>query len=181
MSNFSPDAINASSDVISSPLRNNFNKLQTLLNGGLGDDQFADNTLSGLKLKDGTIAISKTALGTYTAWAAWTPTWTGFSVDPTATARCCQIGKVGFVELACSIGGTSNATTITITLPFTAKSNGQRLCSQTFNNGGLLPDPAQIVLAGGSATVDIYKDATRAVWTASGGKYVNFAFSYEIN
>lgn len=46
---FTPEVINTVDDVLSSPLRNNFNKLQTLLNAGLGNDQFADGALSMVK------------------------------------------------------------------------------------------------------------------------------------
>jgi hypothetical protein len=78
MSTFAPENIPSSADVLSSPLRNNFNKLQTLLNSGLGDDQFADNTLSGLKLADGTVTATKCA---QTGW-----TLTGSNITPTSVS-----------------------------------------------------------------------------------------------
>jgi hypothetical protein len=50
MAIFNPEAIDTQDDVLSSPLRNNFNSLQTLLAAGLGDDQFADHAISEVKL-----------------------------------------------------------------------------------------------------------------------------------
>ena len=51
----------------------------------------------------------------------WVPTWTGFSDNPTSvSATYIRIGKFCHVTLN-GTAGTSNATTLTVTLPFTSK------------------------------------------------------------
>jgi hypothetical protein len=69
------------------------------------------------------IAISKTELGTYTAWTNWTPTFTASGSMTIGSlsisiARYCQIGKIVYFQVYASMttGGTaSNA--IKFTLP----------------------------------------------------------------
>jgi hypothetical protein len=68
----------------------NWTALRDLVNGQLDNDN--------IKASAG-IAISKTALGIYTAWTDWTPTYYGTTSAGTGTyttqeGRYCQIGKV---------------------------------------------------------------------------------------
>jgi hypothetical protein len=70
------------------------------------------------------IAISKTALGTYTAWTTWVPTYTvngagTWSSVTTRTAQYTQIGKVVFFIWSGlgTTSGISSARQITLSLP----------------------------------------------------------------
>lgn len=172
MSLFSPDTINTSDDVLSAPLRNNFNKLQTLLNGGLTDDQFADNILSGLKLKDATVTAAKTALGgSFLAWDDWTPTPGGFSVNPTINyARWMQLGKLVIITYRDQIDGTSNSTNLTIAgLPVTPLRTQRFPVISARNNGGII-NTAIVDVTAASTTLTLYTDHPGTGWANTNGK-----------
>jgi len=69
------------------------------------------------------------------AWKDWTPTLSGFSVDPTkSTYRYSRIGKWVALSITQIGNGTSNATTFTISLPFTAASGAIGLAAIVNNS-----------------------------------------------
>lgn len=187
MSLFTPETIGTSDDILSSPHRNNYNKLQTLLNGGLGDDQFADNIITGLKLKDNTVPTGKIL---QSDWSTWTPTWAGFSAAPTLDyARYIRIGKLVVCQIRTSANGTSNANTFTLTLPVAPRTAAiDILPIHIINNG--ISGFGHIQMSGGSTTVGVYRITgtdmdnitTFVAWTASGQKgfgTLMIEFSYE--
>jgi hypothetical protein len=132
MATFSPENIPASADVISSPLRNNFNKLVTLLNAGLGDDQFADDTLSGSKLKTGTVPLTKTTLIQY--------------MNSSVTTKLAVIGGVAS-RLTTGSGYFSAA----VTLPVTMADTNYRI-TVTQSNYGAADQIARVFTASKSTT-----------------------------
>lgn len=149
-----------------------------------------DGTILNVDVNDSAaIAISKTTLGTYTAWAAWTPTFTGFSADPNIIfARYTQIGKLVFAVL--SIGnGTSNATGFTFSIPVAANAafNYETTGFPIVNNG--VAGMGRLVISnGGPATLyrvtgtDFANLTWGATWTNSGNKGLGSAlvqFLYE--
>ena len=160
MSQFNPQAINAADNILSSPLRNNFNALQTLLNGGLGQDQFADGVLPMTKLTG------------YIAPTSWVPTYGGFSTPPTVqSALYWQIGKTGFIWIRNSGNGTSNSTSFSITnLPLTpATGSGSGIdypvMSAVDNGSGVNTAMAQ--LAAGATTINFFKDQNFGALTST--------------
>lgn len=107
------------------------------------------------------------------AWYNWTPTYTGFSSNPTATARYMRMGNtVCFVIDTMNSPGTSNATTLTITLPFaTGLNTALHTVTCRGMDSGLTPvNPAMIYMQVNTATVSIYKDFNGGNWTNSGSK-----------
>lgn len=127
--------------------------------------------------------ISKTALGTYTAWAAWTPTLSGWSGTPTTTARWTQIGKLVTVEIA--VSGTSNATNCVFTLPvapaFGGLLNIAVPIARAADNGTYVTTGGPFIdLISGSTTANCYKDATGTTWTNANSKTILAIFSYEV-
>lgn len=56
-------------------------------------------------------------------WQAWTPTFTGFSSNPTGRFRYCLIGKLCFCVAFMSGAGTSNANVFELTAPFTSSNS----------------------------------------------------------
>lgn len=116
-------------------------------------------------------------------WQAWTPTFTGFSADPSSvTARYTLNGKMCTIYLD-STAGTSNATTFTITLPFAAANTS----SQSFaglmvsNNSAATTSPGLIRTRVNSNVADLYLNSSAAAWTASGTKNARISsFAYEI-
>lgn len=115
------------------------------------------------------------------AWTAWTSHATaGFSGSPTVTCRYKLTGKTCTVYYAAT--GTSNATTLTFTLPAAAKSAVMYLGPVIANSGTTATTPGRIALTAGSTTATVTRDGSGATWTNSGTKTVNgFVFTYEVD
>lgn len=118
--------------------------------------------------------------GSPNTWQTWVPTYTGFSANPVVSAaRYSLIGKTCTVHLH-SAAGTSNATTLTVTLPFAAANTA------TFQAPVLVVDNGFVVLGRIITTVNsnvlnVYATAGAGPFTGSGGKAVYLAgFTYEI-
>lgn len=112
-------------------------------------------------------------------WIAFTPTFTGFSVNPTVTSRYRQIGKTVFWKMITTVNGTSNATGFTATLPVTAReTQGAAGFGHGVDNGAALATPVRIDLS--STTVaTFYTNAAAAAWTNVNAKMVQFSIAYE--
>lgn len=119
------------------------------------------------------------AMGAYTDY---TPSFTGFSVAPTSiTARYFLSGKMCTVWYTSS-AGTSNATTLTITLPFNASSSASQyfISVQATNSGTAATSPGMLVTRTSSNIADVYLTAAAGAWTANGSKNIRFVITYEI-
>ena len=110
----------------------------------------------------------------------WTPTFTGFSADPTnVVARYSLNGK--WCTLTCTMtSGTSNATGFTITLPFTARAVTVHSGALAVDNGTGQGTPLRVDLAASSNIATLYKTPAGTAWTASGSKGCRMEFTYEI-
>lgn len=116
------------------------------------------------------IAISKTALGTFTDWTSWTPTYAGsgsmtWTSITTNHALYCQIGKVVFFSIRAqgTFGGTA-AATITFTLPITP--------TQVVGGACLIDDGSRVsgnwLNSGGTALVNRYDATNFSLGTSRG-------------
>ncbi len=114
-------------------------------------------------------------------WTAWVPTWTGFSVDPVLTfARYHIDGKMCTCILTTTTSGTSNATTLSFTLPFSA-ARAVVGTARGSNNGATLADPVLLVSTASSNVCNAYLTfGPTTAWTAANGKQINFQFVYEL-
>ena len=114
-------------------------------------------------------------------WFNFTFSYGGFSANPTPTIlRYSLHGRVCYVKMTATGNGTSNATSLTITVPFAAaQSEKVHNAGRGVDNGGVLANPVQASLSSSSATVTFLKhdDST---WTNTGNKSVNFQFFFEI-
>ena len=111
-----------------------------------------------------------------TQWRTWAPTYGGFSSAPaTHVSRYKIVGRdLWFYEREAT-NGTSNATTLTLTLPFAALtlSNADwQGTAQSVDNNVTQPSMCQLRVLSGSSTLEAYKDASGAAWTNSGNKRV---------
>jgi hypothetical protein len=80
------------------------------------------------------------------------------------------------------IYGTSNSTTISFTLPYTAINGGTSYGNPllyTYDNGVMLSTPGLAWLSPNDNLVNIYKDMADGAWTSSGNKRVIGQFFYE--
>ena len=109
-------------------------------------------------------------------WTAWTPTVTGWEAGYTCIARYCKVGKMVSVKIR--IAGTSDSTSVYITLPFESVSNGVFAWAYALDNGTAQATPAYVVLDT-TTQVKVWKSATGSGWTASGEKRVMTTFTYE--
>lgn len=118
------------------------------------------------------IAISKTTLGTYTAPAAYSSSVTGFSGTPTQSVKLMQIGKLGIISA--QISGTSNNSSFTFTIPYTA--DGQTNSTARVMDNGTWKTAGTIEIITNTSTVNVYIDSSGSGFTASGTKAVQVTF-----
>lgn len=114
----------------------------------------------------------------------WTPTFTGFSADPTGGIyRYSKVGKVCTLFVYMPNTGTSNNAAFTMTLPFTAATaTGMywtNLVSQVKDNGSVVAAPASVMIASAGTVLNVYKDTAAGGFTTSNGKSANFEITYE--
>jgi len=94
----------------------NWNAIRNVVNGNITNTNIAAAAA---------IAISKTALGTFTAWAAWTPTIYGATVAGAGTysiqtGRKCQIGNVVYFTAYCSLTNHTGTGSLRMSAPATS-------------------------------------------------------------
>lgn len=109
----------------------------------------------------------------------WTPTITGYSANP-ASGIYEYVVNNNFVTAFFSepSNGTSNATSLTETVPFTAASLASMVWDSIGNgldNSAALATPVRSELAQASNVVNFYPNmSATSTWTASGGKRVKY-------
>jgi len=134
-----------------------------------------DSTNGVLYVYNGTAWV---AVVDQAAWTAFTPTWTGFSVNPAVTSRYKQVGKTVVWSVGVTAGGTSNATTLTVSLPLNARSAQAGIgYGYGLDNGAQLATPVRIDL--GTGNLAFYTTPAGGAWTATGTKWVAFTIVYE--
>jgi hypothetical protein len=142
--------------------------------------QLPHSGLSGL-----TTGNPHTQYPLYTNWASWTPTFTGFSSDPTdVVARYSIIGKVCFVSIFIGTAGTSNANTFTISAPVTAASVSGMVWYNSLGyyvDGGVITRGGGVVtISKGTGTLSLQTISGTTGWTTSGLKRAMFQLIYEV-
>lgn len=115
------------------------------------------------------------------AWITYTPTFAGFSVNPTVVARYIQFGKTCIMSIWPSANGTSNATSFTITAPFTAANTGTIYTAYTsfVNNGSVSSTPGYAQLPSNTNVITLYQAPTLTTWTAANAKSATFTLIFE--
>jgi hypothetical protein len=155
-------------------------RIKLLGNDVGGPDALGGNEVAGLYYQQtvdlGYVVADNTGSE---GWIAFTPTFTGFSVNPTVTSRYRQIGKTVFWKMITTVNGTSNATGFTATLPVTAREiQGGAGFGQGVDNGAALATPVRIDLSS-TAVATFYTNAAAAAWTNVNAKMVQFSIAYE--
>lgn len=115
-------------------------------------------------------------------WLASTPTYGGFSADPTSTARFCVNGRTCIYKVHPTAVGTSNSVNFTISAPITsANTNDNRMQAGDAADSGTAT-AATLLLPANSATITLHKGvgSSGGNWTNSGNKFASFVFVYEI-
>lgn len=116
-----------------------------------------------------------------TAWTDYssTSTITGWVSRTTTKIYYKKIGKTVLVQFY--LEGTSNATTVSFTLPFSQQANvaidmAGGACQ---DNGSWQATPCEISLAASASTVNVYKAVPSVAWTNTGTKTAIGMFFYE--
>jgi len=134
---------------------------------------------------NGNVAMNSATIGSAgtnlsSAWTSWTPTFGGFSADPTVTSVYAQIGKIVHVNVNCSANGTSNATSFTISLPVAAKSGASGVAVGLCRDNNAL-NICYVDTSAASATATLSYGVAYGGWTSSGNKCAFFSMTYEAN
>ena len=115
-------------------------------------------------------------------WKTYTPaSQTGWTALPSGNYRYTAIGKLVILHIAMG-GGTSNADTAKIALPFTAANFGGSMGganAYAVDDGTELTTMSRWAIGANSTTIDFYKDAAVGAWTASGTKRISCVAIYE--
>lgn len=117
----------------------------------------------------------------YPGWFNYTITWTGFTATvPTASvSRFAVVGRECYFSLRLSASGTSNATTMTLSLPIPSAVASLHMVYGVDSNASLTA-PSTLVFSAAGTTVAAFKDLTGAAWTNANGKSVQGPFIYGI-
>ncbi len=130
------------------------------------------------------VANGGTGTSTLGEAVAWTPTFTGFSTNPSNNDfTYFLIGKMCTLNMVSNTAGTSNSTSFTISLPFTAKTrtNAVWLGSAGIENNSIgQATPGLFLITSGGTTLTVYRDFTFTGWTAAGGKRAGGQITYEV-
>jgi hypothetical protein len=108
---------------------------------------------------------------------SWTPTFTGFSVDPTTVSCKFKMDTYGLYCEILATGGTSNANAFTITAPpgITLPVNSTiGLVFITIDNGAAITTTPGKLITDASNRYTITKDFPGNAWTTSGTKGARF-------
>ena len=109
-----------------------------------------------------------------TSWLDWAPVQTGFSANPTSTVNRYRI-RSSAIDLFVrqNANGTSNATTFTLSLPFTARTITNMVWSSTCtfaDNGTVGVNPGMIRILSAATVMDVFTNMALAAWTNVNGK-----------
>lgn len=114
-----------------------------------------------------------------TDWLIFTPTITGFSANPTNTIYQYKVRNTDVIlRSRQAANGTSNATTFTMTTPFTAltltNAAWQSVAIPSIDNGAATSSPGFVQILSATNTINVYKDSAAAAWTNANGKRVGY-------
>lgn len=120
------------------------------------------------------------APGGFNAWNTWTPSFTGFSADPTGDARYVQMGNVVFATFHTTGNGTSNSTQFLMTLPVNAATTNFFAGVISASNNGTTTEGV-LQTTSGSNVADLRTDFSNDGWDSSGGpKGTDWFLFYEV-
>ncbi len=137
-----------------------------------------DQTIVGVKTFSNNIIGSGDIYSV--AWVDYSASSTvvGWSSFTTKQIYYKKIGKMVFVTV--DLRGTSNATNVSFTLPYTNNIVPVYAWVDTLDNGSGVSTSGKIYLAASSATVVVFKNPLGDAWTASGSKMAIGQFWYEV-
>lgn len=113
-------------------------------------------------------------------WLPFTTVYTGFSVDPTGQdCSSSLMGKFCAFRVWATTAGTSNATTLTCTLPYNGRSRTRINCI-VVNNGVVVDAFADVAVTPNTNILTVFATSAAAAFTASGSKNCFVTGIYEL-
>lgn len=142
----------------------------------------SDYTLVNAAITDADYSAHECPVG-HPIWFAYTPTFTGFSAAPASPVCTFMIkGRGVFVNVRMPNGGTSDATTFTMSAPVTAATRANAFwgnhCWTGTDNGATMNPPPVAHITSAASTITLAK--TGGSWTAANSKRADFQLFYEI-
>lgn len=132
-----------------------------------------DYTIANAVITDNYYSYSANPQG-YPGWFSYTPTFGGFSASPVVECKYSINGRLFHMQIVRTSGGTSNATSFTISIPFTAAlATNVALIANATDNTAALTTPASGDISNGGTSITVYSDFAGSGWTNSGTKFVN--------
>lgn len=119
----------------------------------------------------------------FPSWFNYTPTFTGFSANPTVIAKLQIQARTAEVVWQMPASGTSNAATFTMSAPVTAATITNMAWHGPIigiDNGARLTNPGRARMLTAGTVFDFYSSFGTDSWTASGNKSCNGSLRYEI-
>lgn len=110
----------------------------------------------------------------YPGWFSFAASYTGYASISSSLAKFKIDGEE--CTIRAFVTGTSNATTLTFTIPVTSP-NTADFPALGVDNGLSLPGPALVEVVFNTSTANAYKDYQTASWTSSSTKSINLAFA----
>ena len=114
-------------------------------------------------------------------WYDWVPTFGGYSVQPTFTARYTLQGKTVMFNIRMTVGGTSNSTGKSFPLPVGTAKSDQFIISNVNVNNSAIAFGYGLVLNGSSTVNVTYNGATGGGFTSGVAVLMQFTGLVEIN
>lgn len=115
---------------------------------------------------------------------AYTITWAGVTATYTSVNRFSVTGRKCTLDVKRSTNQTSNAGTLTATLPITAatitNAAWQGFGSRVVDNGSAVTTAGYAEVISAGTVVNLYINPQPTAWTASGAKGIDFQITYEI-
>lgn len=150
-------------------------------------DTDLDSSLSASADDQIDLTINGSILLRYTAVDYFTASYQDYSASSTVTGwssfttKLIYYKKMGNnVRMWVNLSGTSNATTVSFTLPYTTHNSVQVItfCAAA-DNGANQATSGYLTINPNSATANVYKDAAITAWTNSGTKSVTGEFFFQ--
>jgi hypothetical protein len=144
----------------------------------------SDYALSGSAIDGAAISRAAMPYG-FPGWFNYSPTLPDWSGTPTAVYRFSMQGKTVTLAVSQQSGGTSNATTASLTLPVACKSLSNLYFGganeKAVDNGLRTTGASRWITPGASGVnyVDFFTNMGSGAWTASGSKLICATIVYE--
>ena len=121
-------------------------------------------------------------------WTTWTPTFTGFSANPSSPVAtyCVTWNRICHFHFSCPNNGTSSTTAFTVSAPLTAATRTNAIwggaATQVTDNGAVTTTPGAWSISSAGTSFTVYKNSGlgAATWTAAAGKGAYFSGFYEV-